>query len=177
MKKITLEKLAAIVSEKLKEHDIDAILVGGSCVSIYSQNRYQSYDLDYVTYEDLKTIEKVLHKLDFKREGKYFSRPDCKYFIEFVSPPVAIGSEPIHDFENYKTKLGTIKMLTPTDCIKDRLASYYHWNDKQALDQAIMVFNKKQKIINLNEIKRWSKKEGFLKKFDFFLKETKKNTN
>jgi len=35
-KKITLEKLAAIISEKLKEHNIDSILVGGGCVSIYS---------------------------------------------------------------------------------------------------------------------------------------------
>ena len=60
-KKITLEKLAAIISEKLREHKIDSILVGGGCVSIYSQNRYQSYDLDYVTYEDKKKIAKVMN--------------------------------------------------------------------------------------------------------------------
>jgi hypothetical protein len=46
-KNITLKELAAIVSKKLKEHKLDCTLVGGACVSIYSQNRYQSYDLDY----------------------------------------------------------------------------------------------------------------------------------
>ena len=29
--------------------------------------------------------------------------------------------------------------MTPTDSVKDRLAAYYHWNDQQALEQAIMV--------------------------------------
>lgn len=33
-------------------------MVGGACVTIYSANRYQSYDLDYVTYEDMKKIKK-----------------------------------------------------------------------------------------------------------------------
>jgi predicted nucleotidyltransferase len=52
--KITLEGLAGFVSEGLRERGIDAILVGGACVTIYSKNRYQSYDLDYITYEDMK---------------------------------------------------------------------------------------------------------------------------
>jgi hypothetical protein len=42
-KTITLEKLAAIVSETLKKYEIDAVLVWGDCVSIYSKNLYQSY--------------------------------------------------------------------------------------------------------------------------------------
>ena len=59
-KNITLKQLAGIISTKLQEHGIDSVLVGGACVSIYSQNRYQSYDLDYVTYEDTKKVAKAL---------------------------------------------------------------------------------------------------------------------
>lgn len=59
-KKITLEVLAAIASEKFKEHKLNCVLVGGGCVSIYSKNRYQSYDLDYVTHEDMKLITLAL---------------------------------------------------------------------------------------------------------------------
>jgi hypothetical protein len=134
MSKITLKKLAAIVSEKFIEHKLDCILVGGACVSIYSKNRYQSYDLDYVTYEDMRLIEKALSELGFNRKQRYFYHPDCPFFIEFVAPPVSIGSEPVNTY-NY---LGEIKLLTPTDCVKDRLACYFFWDDRQALDQAII---------------------------------------
>lgn len=177
LKNINLKDLAARVSKKLKEHGLDCTLVGGACVSIYSKNRYQSYDLDYVTYEDMKMITKALSELDFKEEGRYFRHPKCQYFIEFVSPPVAVGNEPINNFEYHKTKLGTIKMLTITDCVKDRLASYYHWNDKQALDQALLVCKDNPKKIDIKEIKRWSKQENHLVKFVFFLNELKKNSN
>ncbi|NGX56737.1 MAG: hypothetical protein K1060chlam5_00983 [Candidatus Anoxychlamydiales bacterium] len=167
-KKITLEQLAAIISNKLTEHNIDSILVGGGCVSIYSKNRYQSYDLDFITYQDMKKVELALKELGFIKKNRHFEHKDCQYFIEFVSPPVAIGSEPVHKFEYHKTKLGTIKMLTPTDSIKDRLASYYHWNDLQGLEQALDICHEIKKI-DLNEIKNWSEKEGYLNKFQRFL--------
>ncbi len=176
-KNITLEKLAAIISEKLKEHEIDSVLVGGGCVSIYSKNRYQSYDLDYVTYEDMKKVESALKELNFKKHDRHFEHKDCKYFIEFVSPPVAIGNEPVYDYEYHKISLGTIKMLTPTDTVKDRLAAYYHWDDNQSLEQAIIVCKTLFKKIDLDEIKKWSKNEGHLKKFEHFLKQLKNFPN
>ena len=40
---ISLEDLAGYISEKLRQKGIDVILVGGGCVTIYSNNRYQSY--------------------------------------------------------------------------------------------------------------------------------------
>ena len=51
-KNITLEDLAGYLSEKLRKAGIEIILVGGACVTIYSKNRYQSHDLDFVTYEE-----------------------------------------------------------------------------------------------------------------------------
>ncbi len=173
-KNISLESLAAIVSEKFKEHNIDSILVGGGCVTIYSHNRYQSYDLDYVTYEDIKKIEIALNELGFKRKNRHFEHKDCQYFIEFVTPPVAIGNEPIYEYEYHKTKLGTIKMLTPTDSVKDRLASFYHWNDLQSLDQAINICEEIFSKIDIDEIRNWSKKEKQMEKYEIFLKKIKK---
>lgn len=173
--KVTLEELAAIIAEYLKDHKIDSVLVGGACVSIYSHNLYQSYDLDFVTYEDIKKIKAVLSELNFQKKGKYFTHPGCEYFIEFVSPPVSIGDQPVSNFEYRRTSLGTIKMLTPTDSIKDRLASFYHWNDEQSLDQALAICENVPKTkINFKEIKRWSGKEGFSQKYEVFLKKIKK---
>jgi hypothetical protein len=103
---ISLKDLASIVSKKFVDFGLNCTLVGGACVSIYSQNRYQSYDLDYVTCEDMKKVSNALKELGFEKKDKYFRNPDCKYIIEFVSPPVAIGNEPVHEFEYYKTNLG-----------------------------------------------------------------------
>lgn len=130
-KEINLEDLAGYLSEELRKEGIDLILVGGACVTIYSKNLYQSYDLDFITYEDMKKVKKALKKLGFEEKAKYFTHKDCRWFVEFVSPPVAIGEEPIHEFSQVKTKMGTIKMLKPIDSIKDRLASFYHLNDRQ----------------------------------------------
>ena len=163
-----IKELASFVYETLKNNQIDAVLVGGACVSIYSQNRYQSYDLDFVTFEELKLIEKVLGKLGFKRTGRSFSHKQCPYLIDFVTPPIAIGHESIQHFETLKTASGTLKLLTPTDCVKDRLSAFFHWNDAQALEQALLVA--KDHLIDLSNIKIWAVKEQHLRKFEQFLK-------
>ncbi len=164
---IDLKELACFIYETLKENGIDVVLVGGACVSIYSHNRYQSSDLDFVTYEEIKQVEKVFKKIGFKRKGRCFFRKDCFYLIDFVTPPISVGNEAIHRFKTLKTATGSLKLLSPTDCVKDRLASFFHWNDKQALEQALLVAEDHK--INLNDLKRWAKAEGFEKKLEEFL--------
>ncbi len=166
-KSISLEDLAGYLSEELRKDGIDLVLVGGACVTIYSKNRYQSYDLDFITYEDLNKVKKSLNKYGFEYQSKYFTRKDCPWIIEFASPPVAVGNEPIHHFSNIKTKMGTIKMLRPIDCIKDRLAGFYHWDDRQGLEQALEVCSEIREI-DLAELEHWSKNEGFSEKFEEF---------
>lgn len=170
---IGIKELAAIIADKLKEKGIDAILVGGACISIYTKNKYLSIDLDFVSSATIKEISPALSELGFERKSsRHFEREDCPFLIEFVSPPAAVGSEPIKGKTILKTRLGNIILLTPTDSVKDRLAAYYHWNDPQALEQALMLA-KAQKI-NLQEVKRWSEKEGHKDKYNFFLKGLKK---
>jgi hypothetical protein len=47
--------------------------------------------------------------------------------------------------------------------VKDRLAGFYHWDDGQCLQQAILVAETQE--IDLEEIARWSKVEGKLREF------------
>lgn len=171
--KIDIKDLAALVSEKLRREGVDTILVGGACVSIYTKNKYQSFDLDFVTHAPIKAVISLLAELGFKRESsRHFTHPECPFFIEFVAPPAAIGSEPLKGEKSLKTQYGTLVMMTPTDSVKDRLAAYYHWNDQQALEQAIMVARSQK--VDLNEVKRWSQKEGYTEKFQQFIKRLKK---
>lgn len=165
---IDIRELAAIVSEKLNEKGIEALLVGGACVSIYTKNKYLSSDLDFVTHAAIKEVAAAMSDLGFEREtSRHFIRKGCYFFIEFVAPPAAIGDEPIKNLNKLKTKFGKIVLLTPTDTVKDRLAAYYHWNDPQALEQAIMVARGQK--INVSEIKRWSAKEAHKEKCKTFL--------
>ena len=168
-----LKDLASLIYETLKSNGINAVLVGGACVSIYSDNRYQSSDLDFVTYEELKPIEKALAKLGFKRMGRQFSHDQCPYLIDFVNPPITVGHESIHQFSTLKTSVGSLQLLSPTDCVKDRLAAFFHWNDAQGLEQALMVAQ--DHSIDLNDLKRWAKAEGFEKKLGEFLLRYRKN--
>jgi hypothetical protein len=50
----------------------------------------------------------------------------------------------------------------------DRLAAFYHWNDRQSLEQALLVAKKHP--IGLSKIQRWSKNENMLDKYQIFLK-------
>jgi hypothetical protein len=120
----------------------------------------------------MKPIEKALAKLGFKRTGRQFSHEQCPYLIDFVNPPISVGHEAIHQFSTLKTSAGSLKLLSPTDCVKDRLASFFHWNDEQALEQAWMVAE--NHTVDLKDLKRWAKAEGFEKKFGEFLKRFEK---
>lgn len=172
-KKITTEELAAFVSAKLQEHGIDALLVGGACISIYTANQYISGDLDFVSFSSIKEIGPALRDIGFvQKSSRHFERRGCPFFIEFVAPPPAIGGEPVTMIKRLKTKAGIIMLLNPTDSIKDRLAAYYHWNDLQALEQAIMVARAQR--IHLDEVRRWSIKEGHEEKYQKFIAKMRK---
>ncbi len=128
-----------------------------------------SYDLDFVliSSEKQKKAKYLLLSIGFFEEGSYFRHKDSEYFLHFVSPPPSVGSEPIKEVSEIKKGNRKLKLLSPTDCVKDRLASYYFWNDKQALNQAILVC--KDCKIDLKEIERWSKNEEMHPKFEKFL--------
>lgn len=164
---ISLRDLAGYISEGLRTRGIDTILVGGACVTIYSENRYQSYDLDYVIYEDMKRVRKVLHELGFIEKNGSFQRPPCQWFVEFVSPPVAVGNESVQKFNNIATPFGTIKLLHPVDSVKDRLSSYFHWNDKQSLAQACNICLEQE--IDLAEVEKWALNEKQYEKLQVFV--------
>ncbi len=171
-KTISLKDFAGFVSDQLRKREIDTVLVGGACVTVYSKNRYQSYDLDFVTYEDLKDVKAAFKELGFQEKNHYFIHKNCPWVIEFVSPPIAVGNEPIHEFDEIKTPLGTIRLLRPEDSVKDRLASYFHWNDREAIFQAVSICLEQK--VDLKEIESWSIREGFREKFQDFLDKLKK---
>jgi hypothetical protein len=47
---MTIGELAAYICGLLNNNDIICTLTGGACVSIYSENQYQSGDIDFIEY-------------------------------------------------------------------------------------------------------------------------------
>jgi hypothetical protein len=170
IKDMSIGELAAFVCTHLLENSIICTLSGGACVSIYSKNQYQSWDIDFiemVTYSR-KQIRDIMKEIGFDEVNRYFVHPDTKYFVEFPSGPLAIGSQPVKEVNYIEFTTGTLRILTPTDCVKDRLSAYYFWDDLQSLEQAIMVAN--EYIIDLDDINNWSESEGMTAKFEVFKK-------
>lgn len=170
----SIKELALIVCKILKDNGVDAVLTGGAVVSIYSDNLYQSYDLDFITHSSLRDINEILQKIGFTKKGRSFFHPETDFFLDFPAPPLSIGDKPVNTFNEITSKKGYLKLLTPTHCVMDRLASYYYWDDNQALTQALLVSSKQK--IDLKEIKKWSENEGMLIKYNKFLKDLKKRS-
>jgi hypothetical protein len=166
--KMNIGELAAFICSHLAGCGIECTLTGGACVSIYSENKYLSYDLDFIesgwNHPDL--LRNAMKEIGFLIENRYFVNPECKFFVEFPKGPLSIGSEQFGQIAIMQFSTGELRILSATDCIKDRLAAYYFWDDKQSLEQALMVARSND--IDLNEIERWSRIEGNINKYHFF---------
>lgn len=158
-------ELAALIYSYLKEHGIEAVLSGGACVTIYSQNKYISHDLDFIESGSTprRKLKELLGKLGFFEERRYFRHPETDFFLEFPTGPLAVGREPVKETVTLHFSTGDLRIISPTDCVKDRLAAYYHWGDQQSLAQAVMVAG--DNAIDLKEVERWSEVEGKLAQF------------
>jgi len=80
--------------------------------------------------------------------------------LEFPKGPVEIGEEfPIvPDEVEYEGR--TIRILSPTDCVKDRLAAYIHWGSRDCFDQALLVSRRQSSRVDLENIRKWCASEG-----------------
>jgi hypothetical protein len=164
--KMTQAEFGAFIQSQLRKKGIEVILAGGAAVAMYSNNKYVSKDLDLINIYGVnrRKIREVMIEVGFLEEGRYFRHPDSQFFIEFPPGPLVIGEEPVKQIIEKKLSTGTLKVISPTDCVKDRLAAYYHWGDQQSLLQAVLVAQ--QHKINVDEIRRWSLAEGKLKEFE-----------
>jgi hypothetical protein len=164
---LPVAELAAVVSEALESAGLDAVLSGGSVVTIYSDNEYESFDLDFVTTERMNRIEDAMASIGYQRaSGRHFEHPSSRYLVEFPAGPLSVGDEVLRDTGRVTTLVGTIRLLTPTQCVMDRLASYYHWHDPQGLEQALMVAMRQ--VVDLEGLQSWSVREGNTADFEQF---------
>lgn len=155
--RMPLEEVAALVCATLDHHGISVVLSGGAVVSIYSDNEYVSYDLDFIQTGLARRVGRAMKSLGFEKQQRHWRHARSRYWVEFPAGPVAIGEEQIHDFAERQTEVGTLRLLRPTECVMDRLAWYFHDVDRQCLQQALQVASRHP--VDLRRIERWAGKE------------------
>jgi len=153
-------ELAAFIQSSLSRLGIEVVLCGGASVAVYTDNQYVSADIDLVNVASVpeRRLSDAMRSLGFQREGRHFRHPDSSFIVEFPPGPLAVGREPVGRVDEIRLTTGVLKIVSPTDCVKDRLAAYFHWNDLQCLEQAVMVGQAHP--IDLEELRRWSVGEG-----------------
>lgn len=160
----TLEDIASIISTALERASIVATLSGGAAVSIYSNNEYQSRDLDFVTASMVAELTPVLEELGFEHCGvprmSQFLHPLVDWFVEFPSAPLSFGNLYVtHDqCAVIDLPAGTLRIVTPTQSVMDRLAAAIAWKDAQSWEQAVLVAANQD--IDWDELQTWFMNEG-----------------
>jgi hypothetical protein len=171
---MTREDVAALVCTTLERHGISVVLSGGAVVSIYSENEYESYDLDFIMTGLAKKTNAAMEELGFHKHGRHWRHPDTPFWVEFPPGPVQVGDAVVTEFAERETRFGVLRLLTPTDCVMDRLAGYYHWNDRQGLEQAVAVA--RRHAVDLRRIEGWSQREKSSDRFRDFTERLSKTS-
>lgn len=163
---MTREEVASLVCATLDRHGVRAVRSGGAAVSIYSEDEYESYDLDFIVTGIARTTAAAMEELGFQRDGRHWRHPDTRFWVEFPAGPVQVGDAVVTEFAERRTRFGVLRLLGPTECVMDRLAGYYHWRDPQCLDQAVAVARRHP--VDLRRIEAWSQREGAEARFRDF---------
>jgi hypothetical protein len=102
----------------------------------------------------------------FARRGDRYEHPRTPFYLEFPPGPLAIGKDVDIRAVEVRRSGRRLLALSATDCCRDRLATFYHWNDRQSLRSAIMVALANR--VRMTVIREWSRNEGALPSFEEF---------
>jgi hypothetical protein len=158
----TALELAALVSQALEAAGITATLSGGGAVSVHTNNEYESKDLDFVTSERREILLATLAPLGFAlaSDRRHFTHANTDLFLEFPAAPLQFGNRLVQhdDVPRLETTWGPLRVISPTLCIMDRLAAFWHWTDRQSWDQAVMVARHQK--VDFDALFAWAREEG-----------------
>jgi hypothetical protein len=170
-KSSALPDVAFAVCTTLKENEITGVLTGGSAATFYAPDVYQSRDLDFVitiaTARCRKQAGAALIGLGYRLAGQTYVHASNPLTVEFPPGPLAIGDDLVVKWNTVKRRSEILHVLTPTDCVRDRLLWFYlQPTDRSSLQAAVGVAQRKD--VDLRGIAKWSRRAGFAVRFREF---------
>lgn len=164
--KTSLTQLAGLVSDALEQQGIVATLTGGAAISIYTDNRYVSEDLDFVTIALVQELKAALEPLGFVHTGRprmsVFDHPNTRWYLEFPPAPISFGSTYVDPSQctRIDTGVGKLRIITPTQSVMDRLIAAAAWNEPESLEQALLVADLQREKIDWKQLDKFISHEG-----------------
>ena len=83
---------------------------------------------------------------------------ETPFTLEILRGPLAVGGETLRSWDTHRKGELVLHVISPTDSVKDRLASAIHFKDPSAARQAAEVAKLHQ--IDFLAVKEWCKNEG-----------------
>lgn len=170
---LPVKQIAALISDHLAHAGYDPVLSGRACVAAYIGARLKADTLDFVlTEHEVPELADAMKAIGFSRTGIYtFESRKCPVDVIFSPPPLAVGDDLVKEIATMKIKGCKVRLLNPTDCVRQRLAMYYRWGDKEAFEDALeMTLNHD---IDMELVKRWSDWEWCGDGYEEFVRELK----
>jgi hypothetical protein len=161
----TLEDVCFAVASALDAASVEAVLTGGSAAAIYAPEFYTSLDADFVLRRELRVseLEQILATIGYRPAATrgMFEHPKNRFTVDFPKGPLAVGRDYVKVTATLKRDREALRILTPTDSVKDRLAHFFHWDDHTALRAAVGVARSSYgSEIDYDELLRWTDNEG-----------------
>lgn len=155
----------AFFSNKLKEKGVDAILVGGEAIDIYTAGTFATSDIDLVVNNRAVT-EKLLNKFGFRKEdnGLWFNR-DLNIVIQVIADSYSGDTAKVRIF---KVKEYELQIAAPEDLIVNRLYSMKAWKSNPQLDfeQAVSLLRLNPATIDNEYLDSLAEKNGVVDVLD-----------
>lgn len=127
-------KIAAVISEALKEIGEHVVLVGGAAVAFYTNSRYTTKDIDMLAIGG-KNLEKVMCELGFERLGKDYINEKLKIYVEFPGDALGYGEKSDKIIVDGKE----LEIISVEDLIVDRLCAFKFWKSEVDGLNALML--------------------------------------
>ena len=124
----------AFLTEKLKEEGVDAILVGGEAIDLYTAGNFATSDIDLLV-TNRPVTEKLLNKFGFGKEasGLWFNK-DLNIVIQVIPEPYS--GDPAR-LRKFRVKDFELRVAAPEDLIANGL--YSKSNPQRDSEQAIAL--------------------------------------
>ncbi len=160
----TLTDICFAVAAALEANGMSGVLTGGSAASLYAPQAYTSHDADFVLDADdpLERVASAVLPLGYVRNGRsrIFMHPVSEFTLDFPKGPLAIGGEYVTVTDVIEDHGRRLRILRRTDCIRDRLAHFYFWNDYEALNAAVAVAATSADGVDLDGLRAWTQRES-----------------
>ena len=161
-----MRELAFVVCTALLKSGTTAVLSGGGAATIYSQESYQSRDLDFVVCFFGTLDATPLTDLGFVLDGQTYTHPKSPFTLDFPQGPLMIGSQEVDEWGTFEENGQKLHIITATDSVLDRFVAYAHWNDTASLKHAALVALAIGDELDWNRIREWCDAEGITTKID-----------